>query len=181
MAAPELIRHLTSANGNVSGRAASPYGRDASPAVDAGPALFRFAWVGRTSTYDQQDPTLSLPRQLRSSQAVLPENAVIVAHFYDVESGRKDLDTRGRGHAHEMFSIPIHRDGGILDLLAEAERPDRRFDFVICESIERVARRTHIGTPSTLAQDCRLLSCANSVSSIRPYSTATRADRTRSW
>jgi len=108
--------------------------------------LFRFAWAGRTSTYDQQDPTLSLPRQLRSSQMVLPDDAVIVATFYDVESGRKDLDARGRGTAHEMFEIPIHRDGGINDLLAEADRADRRFDYVICESIERIARRTHIGT-----------------------------------
>jgi hypothetical protein len=41
------------------------------------------AWAGRTSTYDQQDPTLSLPRQLRASQLVLPEGALIVAHFYD--------------------------------------------------------------------------------------------------
>ncbi|MGH3568812.1 MAG: recombinase family protein [Pseudonocardia sp.] len=77
---------------------------------------------------------------------VLPDDAVIVTNFYDVESGRKDLDARGRGTAHEMFSIPIHRDGGIHDLLAEAERADRRFDYVICESIERIARRTHIGT-----------------------------------
>ncbi|MFF0493785.1 recombinase family protein [Nocardia sp. NPDC004068] len=32
------------------------------------------------------------------------------------------------------------------DLLAEARRPDRRFDFVICESIERISRFTHTGT-----------------------------------
>jgi DNA invertase Pin-like site-specific DNA recombinase len=93
-----------------------------------------------------QDPTLSLPRQLRASQAVLPDDAVIVAHFYDIESGRKNLADRGHGHAHEQFQIPIPRDGGIADLLAEAERPDRRFDMVICESIERIARRTYIGT-----------------------------------
>ena len=71
---------------------------------------------------------------------------MIVAHFYDVESGRMDLDARGRGHAHEQFDIPIPRDGGIQDLLAEAERPDRRFDSVICESIERTARHTYYGT-----------------------------------
>jgi hypothetical protein len=89
---------------------------------------------------------LSLPRQLRASQAVLPADAVIVAHFYDIESGRKNLADRGHGHAHEQFQIPIPRDGGIADLLAEAERPDRRFDVVICESIDRIARRTYIGT-----------------------------------
>jgi hypothetical protein len=48
--------------------------------------VIRAAFAGRTSTYDQQHPTLSLPRQLRASQAVLPDDAVIVAHFYDVET-----------------------------------------------------------------------------------------------
>lgn len=36
------------------------------------PGVVRAAFAGRTSTYDMQDPTLSLPRQLRASQAVLP-------------------------------------------------------------------------------------------------------------
>ncbi len=93
-----------------------------------------------------QDPTLSLPRQLGSSQRALPEGGLIVAHFYDVESGRMDLDIRGSGRAHEQFDIPIPRDGGIQDLLAEAERSDRRFDYVICESIERAAQHMYHGT-----------------------------------
>ncbi len=71
---------------------------------------------------------------------------MIVAHFYDIESGRMDLADRGRGHAHEKFQIPILRDGGIQDLLEEAARPDRRFDVVICESIERISRRTYFST-----------------------------------
>lgn len=87
--------------------------RAAEPPVGTAPQLIRVAWVGRTSTRDLQDPTLSLPRQLRHSQIALPENAMIVAHFYDVESGRMALDTRGRGTAHEQFEIPIPRDGGI--------------------------------------------------------------------
>ena len=49
------------------------------------------AWLGRTSTEDAQDPTISLPRQLRNSRDALPAGLVIVAHFYDVESGCKDL------------------------------------------------------------------------------------------
>jgi site-specific DNA recombinase len=106
----------------------------------------RFAWWGRVSTEDQQDPTLSLPRQLHNSRAALPPGSVIVAHFYDVESGRKDLDARGHGKAHERFAIPVPRDGGIQDLLAQAASPNRPFDAVICESIERVARRTYFGT-----------------------------------
>lgn len=75
----------------------------------------------------------------------MPEGVVIVAHFYDVESGRKDLDQR-RGRAHERFTIAIPRDGGIQDLLVEAQRPDRRFDVVICESVDRISRRTYLGT-----------------------------------
>ncbi len=106
----------------------------------------RLAFLGRVSTVDQQDPTLSLPRQLRNAQAALPPGAEIVAYFYDVESGRKDLDQRGLSTAHQRFDIPIPRDGGLHDLLTEAPRPERRFDGVICESIERVARRTYYGT-----------------------------------
>ncbi|GAA4100707.1 recombinase family protein [Actinomadura miaoliensis] len=104
------------------------------------------AWLGRTSTDDQQDPSLSLPRQLRKSREALPSGYVIVAHFYDVESGRKELDERGYSRAHEQFDIAIPRDGGIQDLLVEAARPDRRFVAVICEEIGRVARRTYYGT-----------------------------------
>lgn len=104
------------------------------------------AWLGRTSTDDAQDPTLSLPRQLRKSQAALPDNCTIVAHYFDVESGRKELEQRGRGGQHQWFDISIPRDGGIQDLLVAAARPDRPFTAVICESIERVARRTYFGT-----------------------------------
>jgi hypothetical protein len=71
---------------------------------------------------------------------------VIVAKFYDVESGRNTIENRGRGNAHEHLNIPIDRDGGIADLLAEAKRPDRRFVAVVCESIERVARVTYFST-----------------------------------
>jgi site-specific DNA recombinase len=104
------------------------------------------AWMGRTSTDDAQDPTLSLPRQLENSRNALPPGFVIVAKFYDVESGRKSVERRGTGTAHEQFDIPIPRDGGIADLLAEAQRSDRRFVAVVCESIERVARTTYFST-----------------------------------
>lgn len=104
------------------------------------------AWVGRTSTDDAQDPTLSLPRQLANARRALPPGFVIVAKFYDVESGRTKVEHRGVGNAHRRFDIPIPRDGGIADLITEAQRPDRRFVAVVCESIERVARTTYIGT-----------------------------------
>jgi DNA invertase Pin-like site-specific DNA recombinase len=113
---------------------------------DSRAATVRVAFLARVSTDDQQDPTLSLPRQLANCQAALPDGWVIVAWFWDIESGRMALEQRGRGHAHESIDVPLPRDGGLADLLAEAESPDRRFDAVICESIDRIARRTYIGT-----------------------------------
>lgn len=113
---------------------------------DVTPTVIPVAWIGRTSTDDQQDPTLSLPRQLENSRRALPPSFVIVAKFYDVESGRNDLHIRGRGNAHERFDIPIARDGSIVDMLDEAKRPDRRFVAVVCESIERVARVSYFST-----------------------------------
>jgi hypothetical protein len=104
------------------------------------------AWLGRTSTDDAQDPTLSLPRQLDNARKALPPGFVIVAKFYDIESGRTMPEHRGTSHAHEQFDIPIPRDGSIADLLAEAKRPDRRFIAVVCESIERIARTTYFST-----------------------------------
>ncbi|KAA9163330.1 recombinase family protein [Amycolatopsis acidicola] len=103
------------------------------------------AFLGRTSTEDQQDPRQSLVRQLGNCKTALPESWVIVAHFYDVESGRMELDQRGRKENYERFDIPIARDGGIADLLSDAEQPARGFDVVICESISRVARRAFEG------------------------------------
>lgn len=123
-----------------------PWSAAAVPDVLSAPVTVPVAWLGRTSTEDQQDPTLSLPRQLENARKALPPGWVIVAHFYDVESGRKDPDARGRSAAYTRFNIPIPRDGGIADLLGESQRPDRRFAAVICESIERAARRTYFGT-----------------------------------
>lgn len=80
----------------------------------------RVAVLARTSTEDQQDPRQSLMRQVANSRAALPESWVIVAVFYDVESGRMELDQRGQKTDYERFDIPIPRDGCIADLLAEA-------------------------------------------------------------
>lgn len=101
----------------------------------------RVAWVGRTSTEEQQDPRQSLIRQWERCKSALPEAWTITSHFYDVESGRLELEARGRKTGYERFDIPIARDGGIADLLSEATHPNRRFDVVICESTSRVARR----------------------------------------
>jgi hypothetical protein len=59
----------------------------------------RVAFVGRTSTEDQQDPRQSLIRQLDRSRSALPAAWVIVAHFYDVESGRLEPPTAATAQA----------------------------------------------------------------------------------
>jgi DNA invertase Pin-like site-specific DNA recombinase len=48
----------------------------------------RWAFYGRVSTEDNQDPTLSLPRQLANCEAAAASvGGHIVVHFYDIESG----------------------------------------------------------------------------------------------
>ncbi len=123
-----------------------PLGPHTAAHASRGTTFVRVAFLGRTSTVEQQDPTLSIPRQLDSVQRDLPPGAVITRHFYDIESGRKELDERGLSRAHELFDIPVRRDGGIRELLTEATTQDRTFDAVACESIGRVARITYFGT-----------------------------------
>ena len=108
--------------------------------ADAG---LRFAFYGRVSTEDNQDPTLSLPRQLANCEkAVAEAGGRIVAHFYDVESGAMRLDARGSGKGLVGFDIPIPRDGGLVDLIEEAS--SRAFDAVVCESINRLSRNPSV-------------------------------------
>ena len=102
----------------------------------------QWAFYGRVSTEDKQDPTLSLPRQLANCEAAAAGvGSQIVAHFYDIESGAARYEKRGAGHV-SGFDIPIPRDGSLLDLLEEARTG--RFDVVVCESISRLARNPSV-------------------------------------
>lgn len=102
----------------------------------------KFAFYGRVSTDDAQDPSLSIPRQLEAcTSAVLPDGGEVVAHFWDIESGRKDLGDRGNGSDPTGFNVPTPRDGGLSDLLRIASN-GRSFDAVIVESIDRLSRMT---------------------------------------
>lgn len=104
----------------------------------------RYAWYGRVSTEDEQDPTLSFPRQLcNAEKGVVESGGLIVAHFYDVESGTRKYDARGSGGL-SGFNIPIPRDGGLHDLLEAAKRRPLVFDRVIVESISRLSRNSSV-------------------------------------
>jgi len=101
----------------------------------------RYAYFGRTSTDDAQDPSLSIPRQLTSCEDIVqPLGDEIVAHYWDIESGRKNLAERGNGADGSTFNISVPRDGGITELLTDAAKG--RFDAVIVESIDRLSRMT---------------------------------------
>ncbi len=97
------------------------------------PALVPVAWVGRVSDEEQQDPVGSLLRQLRVARAKLPEGCQIMAYFYDVESGRKDLDARGLGRIMLCLRCPT-----------------RWYDPVISAAVTGVSR------PVDLAEDDEL-------------------------
>ena len=58
----------------------------------------RYAWYGRVSTEDEQDPTLSFPRQLANAEHQVEDvGGRIVAHYYDIESGTRTYAARGSG------------------------------------------------------------------------------------
>ena len=102
----------------------------------------RLAFYARVSTEDEQDPSLSIPRQLTSCKRQTSGMGEIVATYWDIESGRKDLDLRGNGADGAAFNVPVPRDGGIADLLRASEEKHPPFDAVIVESIDRLSRMT---------------------------------------
>jgi site-specific DNA recombinase len=121
------------------------------------PAATRFAFFGRVSTDDVQDPSLSIPRQLGVAEdAIRPAGGEITSYYWDIESGRKDLSMRGHGADPSDFNVSVPRDGGLADLLAAAAAGDGRpFDAVIVESIDRLSRMTADGT--RIERDLELL------------------------
>src|ERR1700692_1931045 len=77
----------------------------------------RFAFYGRVSTEDQQDPASSRNWQLaRSRQTITPVDGVIVEEFFDIGQSR---------------SLPWKRRPEAARLLARFAAPDREFDAVV--------------------------------------------------
>jgi site-specific DNA recombinase len=96
------------------------------------------AWYGRSATVEDGD--LSLLWQLEGSRRALPTGFVIVARFYDIGTGMQLRAGEG-GVGFAPLDIPVPCDGGLADLLEEAERPDCRFTAVVCTDIDRIDRR----------------------------------------
>ena len=84
----------------------------------------RFAWYGRLSTKDKQDPTISFPSQRNECAEKAEElGGRIVCDFTDQEAGRRDDRV------------------GWSELIREAKEPEaRRFDAVIVYSTSRLSR-----------------------------------------
>jgi site-specific DNA recombinase len=102
-----------------------------------------FAFYGRVSTEDNQDPTLSIPRQLTSCERAVGQiGGRIVAHYYDVESGAARFEARCSGRGLRGFDIPIPRRGGLQELIVDAGSAD--FVAVVCESINRFSRNPSV-------------------------------------
>ena len=76
----------------------------------------RFAFYGRVSTEDQQDPASSKQWQIARAQAILPPGGVIVAEFFDIGQSR---------------SLPWKRRPESAALLEAFKSPDRGFDAVV--------------------------------------------------
>lgn len=112
------------------------------PAV---PAMVPVAWAARVSDEEAQDPTLSLPRQLDRARAALPAGFVIVAHFFDVESGRMELDQRGLRRLRPVrYHYPPRRRHQRPAHRSPPARPTVRGSCM--QSIDRISRITRIGT-----------------------------------
>ena len=79
--------------------------------------MIKFAFYGRVSTEDQQDPESSRGWQLTRSRALIEaRGGVIVTEFFDVDKSR---------------SIPWQRRPQATALLAELKKADRGFDAVV--------------------------------------------------
>ena len=77
----------------------------------------RFAFYGRVSTEDQQDPAASRAWQLRRSEALIePHGGVVVAEYFDIGQSR---------------SLPWKRRPEAARLLDALRLPDRGFDAVV--------------------------------------------------
>jgi site-specific DNA recombinase len=105
----------------------------------------KVAFFGRVSTDDAQDPSLSIPRQLRKcNEALAPIGEKVSLTYWEVDSGRKEQAERGRSRRDWTEIVAVPCLGGLNELLSAAAAGE--FEAVIVEEIERVSRLTFDGT-----------------------------------
>jgi len=84
--------------------------------------MIRFAFAGRVSTEDQQDPETSRNWQLARARTLIDRHGQITAEFFDVGQSR---------------SIPWKRCPRAAQLLDLLKQPDRGFDAVVIGEPQR--------------------------------------------
>ncbi len=87
-----------------------------------GRGCLRFAFYGRVSTEDWQDPVTSRARQLQQAVMLTAGHGVIVAEFFD---------------AGESRTLPWARRPQAAALVAALADPDRGWDAVVIGEYER--------------------------------------------
>ena len=105
--------------------------------LDAAGPVRSFAFYGRVSTEDNQDPEASYNWQKSRSQALIdPVGGIIVAEYFDVGQSR---------------SLPWKRRPRAAQLLADLADPGRGFDGVV------IGSRSGLSTATSTAWSCRCL------------------------
>ncbi|MFI9644500.1 hypothetical protein ACIG87_31395 [Micromonospora sp. NPDC051925] len=100
--------------------------------------LPRVAFYGRAAeASDLATAALVVGGQYQQCVSVLPDGA-ITAVFSDL--GTRPDYRRAPANLLLDNEREISRDGGLDDLLTEANRPERRFDFVISTDVHRLSR-----------------------------------------
>ena len=82
----------------------------------------RFAFYGRVSTEDWQDPVTSRARQLQQAVMLMAGHGVIVAEFFDIGESR---------------TLPWARRPQAAALVAQLADPDRGWDAIVIGEYER--------------------------------------------
>ncbi|MDG4787673.1 hypothetical protein O7626_17300 [Micromonospora sp. WMMD1102] len=104
----------------------------------------RVAFYGRTAEASDLDTAaLVVGGQYHQCVSVLPDGA-ITAVFSDL--GTRPDYRRAPANLLLNHEREISRDGGLDDLLTEANRPERRFDFVISTDVHRLSCDTATST-----------------------------------
>ena len=92
------------------------------PAAEPGRGGLRFAFYGRVSTEDYQDPVTSRARQLGQAGALVAGHGQIVAHFFDIGQSR---------------TLAWARRPQAAALAAALADPDRGWDAIVIGEYER--------------------------------------------